>query len=77
MALENLPELLAQPTPWGLTVAQTLSIFVVAFVLFVGWVIVRIGLQLTATLFRRGCAALIIFVGGIVSFMVRATFASR
>jgi hypothetical protein len=77
MALENLPELLAQPTPWGLTVAQTLSIFVVAFVLFVGWVIVRIGLQLTATLFRLGCAALIIFVCGIVSFMVLYNFASR
>ncbi len=75
--MDNLPDLLAQPTPWGLTVAQTLSIFVVAFVLLIGWIIVRIGLRLTSMIFRLGCAALIIFVCGIVSFMVLYNFASR
>jgi hypothetical protein len=75
--LDNLPDLLAQPTPWGLTVAQTLAIFVVAFVLFVGWLIVRIGLRLTSMIFRLGCAALMIFVCGVVSFMVLYNFASR
>ena len=75
--MDNLPDLLAQPTPWGLTVAQTLSIFVVAFVLLIGWIIVRIGLRLTSMIFRLGCAALIIFVCGIVGFMVLYNFASR
>ncbi len=75
--MDNLPDLLAQSTPWGLTVAQTLSIFVVAFVLLVGWIIVRMGLRLTSLMFRLGCAALIIFVCGIVSFMVLYNFASR
>ena len=75
--MDNLQDILGQATPWGLTVAQTLSIFVVAFVLMIGWIIVRIGLRLTGMIFRLGCAALIVFMCGIVSFMVLYNFASR
>ena len=75
--MDNLPDLLGQPTPWGLTVAQTLSIVVVAFVLLIGWIIVRIGLRLTGMIFRLGCAALMVFICGVVSFMVLYNFASR
>ncbi len=75
--MDNLPTLFAQPTPWGLSVGQTASVAVVAFVLLFGWVIVRIGLRLTSLLFRLGCAALIVFICGVVSFMMLYNIASR
>ena len=75
--MENIQNILAQPTPWGLSVAQTGAIIAVAFVLLFGWVIVRIGLRLTATIFRLGCAALIVFVRGLVSFMMFYNIASK
>src|SRR5205823_5664052 len=71
-ALDNLQDILGQPTPWGLTVAQTLSIVVVAFVLLIGWIVVRVGLRLTGLIFRLGCAALIIFVCGNVRLFILA-----
>ncbi len=67
--LDSLLQSLPNPTPWGLTVGQTLGIFVVAAILFVGWFIVRIVTRLGGLLFRLGCAALIVFICGIISFM--------
>jgi hypothetical protein len=75
--MSDLPQFLAEATPWGLTVGQTASIFVVAAVLLLGWVIVHVGLRLTATLFRLGCAALMVFMCGLVSFFLIYNFASR
>jgi len=69
-SLSDLQQTLAQATPWGLTVAQTGSIFLVAIVLFIGWLVVHTVLRLGAVIFRLGCAALMIFICGIVSFMV-------
>jgi len=45
-------------------------IFVVMLILLVGWVIVHIGLQLTGTIFRLGCAAIIVFSCGIVAILL-------
>jgi hypothetical protein len=73
--VDNLPDLLAQPTPWGLTIGQTASVFVVAFVLLAGWLLVRFVLHVTGLLFRLGCAALLIFVCGLISFMVLSNYA--
>ena len=66
----DLNQTLAQHTPWGLTVAQTCGIGVVAIILFFGWILVRIGLQISGLIFRLGCAALMVFICGIVSFVV-------
>jgi hypothetical protein len=68
--MDNFWELMAQPTFWGLTIGQTVSIFVVAAVLLIGWVVVRVLLQLGSIIFRLGCAALIVFICGIASFLV-------
>jgi hypothetical protein len=57
------------PTPWGLTVGQTVGIFVVAAVLLVGWIIVRVVLRLGEILFRIGCVVLVVFICGIISFV--------
>lgn len=68
--MENFWELMAQPAFWGMTIGQTASIFVVAGVLLVGWVIVRTFLRLGSIIFRLGCAALIVFICGVASFIV-------
>jgi hypothetical protein len=70
LSLGDLQQLLAQGTPWGLSVGQTGAIFVIAAVLLVSWVVVHTFLRLGTVIFRLGCAALMIFVCGIVSFMV-------
>ncbi len=57
------------PTPWGLTVGQTVGIFAIAFALFIGWIIVRVVLRLGEILFRIGCIVLVVFICGIVSFV--------
>ena len=75
--MSDLGQTLGQATPWGLTVAQTGSIFVVAAVLLIGWVIVHTALRLGAVIFRLGCAALMIFICGIVSFMVLYNLTTR
>ena len=68
--MDNFWDLMAQPSPWGLTYGQTASIIVVALVLLVGWVIVRVFLRLGSIIFRLGCAALIVFICGIASFIM-------
>jgi hypothetical protein len=68
--LGDLQQTLAQATPWGLSVGQTGAIFVIAAILLVGWTVVHSALRLGALIFRLGCAALMIFICGIVSFMV-------
>jgi hypothetical protein len=73
----NLPDFLAQNTPWGLTVAQTGAIGVVALILLIGWFIVHTALRLGGVIFRLGCAALLVFICGIVSFMVLYNLATR
>jgi len=73
----NLQNFLAQNTPWGLTVAQTGAIGVVALVLLIGWFVVHTTLRLTGTIFRLGCAALLVFICGIISFMVLYNLASK
>ncbi len=67
--LDSLLQSLPNPTPWGLTVGQTLGIFVIAVVLLVGFIVVRIVTQLGGLLFRLGCAAIVVFICGIISFM--------
>ena len=67
--MNNLPQLLAQPTPFGVTVGQIAAVVVVAMVLFSGWLVVRVVLRVSALFFRLGCAALIVFICGIVSFI--------
>ena len=67
--LDSLLQSLPNPTPWGLTVGQTLGIIVVAAVLFVGFLVVRVVTRLGGLLFRLGCAAMIVFICGIISFM--------
>ena len=66
--MNNLPQLLAQHTPFGLTVGQILGVGAVAVVLFAGWLFVRIVLRLGAIFFRIGCIALVVFICGIASF---------
>jgi hypothetical protein len=73
--VDNLPDLLSQVTPWGLTIGQTASVFVVAFILLAGWIFVRVVLRITGLLFRLGCAALLIFICGLISFMVLSNYA--
>ena len=68
---------LAQHTPWGLTFAQTGAIGVVAVILLVGWSMVQVALKLTGTIFRLGCAAVFVFICGIVSFMAIYNIASK
>ncbi len=68
---------LAQHTPWGLTVAQTGGIAVVAVILLVGWTMVHMMLRLTGAIFRLGCAAVFVFICGIVSFMAIYNVASK
>ena len=75
--MDNLPQLFAQPTAWGLTVGQTAVIVALTFILVFGWTIVKLFFQVTGTIFRVGCAALLIFVCGLVSFMVFYNFATR
>lgn len=75
--MDNLPELLQQPTPWGLTIGQTAVIALITFVLVFGWTIIKFFLQLTGTIFRVGCAAVLIFVCGLVSFMVFYNISTR
>jgi hypothetical protein len=59
-----------QPTLLGVTIGQIASVFVVAAVLLVGWVIVHTLLRLGSIIFRLGCAAIIVFACGLISFMV-------
>ena len=73
----DLQQFLAQTTPWGLTVAQTGGIGVVALILLVGWFVVQVGLRLSHLIFRLGCAAIMIFLCGIVSFFVLYNLSSR
>ncbi len=73
----DLQQFLAQSTPWGLTVAQTGGIGVVAVILLVGWFIVQIGLRLSHLIFRLGCAAIMIFLCGVISFFAIYNFSSR
>ena len=68
--MDNLPQLLDQPTLWGLTVGQTLGVILVAFVLLAGWIFVRVVMRLAGILFRLGCAAIIVFIGGLVIFLL-------
>ena len=42
-----------------------LSIVVIAIVLVVGWVLLRLGLKLTAALFRVGCFIIFLIIAGI------------
>ena len=67
--MNNLPQLLAQHTPFGLTVGQIASVAVVAVILFAGWLVVKIVLRLGALFFRIGCIALVVFICGIASFI--------
>ncbi len=67
--LDSLLQSLPNATPWGLTVGQTLGIVVIAAVLLGGWFIVRIVTQLSGCLFRAGCAVLVVFICGIISYM--------
>jgi hypothetical protein len=75
--MDNLPELLAQPTPWGFTVGQTALVAIVAVILVSGWLAVRVALRITGLLFRLGCAALMIFVCGLVSFIMVYNYTTR
>lgn len=75
--MNNLPQLLAQPTPFGLTVGQIAAVAVVAMILFSGWLIVRIIMRVSALFFRIGCAALIVFICGIVSFIALYNFTAK
>jgi hypothetical protein len=45
------------------------GIFAVAFVLLIGWIIVRVVLRLGEILFRIGCIVLVVFICGIISFV--------
>ncbi len=67
--LDSLLQSLPNPTPWGLTVGQTLGIFAVAAVLLAGLFVVRIVTRLGGLLFRLGCAAIVVFICGVISFM--------
>jgi hypothetical protein len=73
----ELQNLLSQMTPWGLTIAQTGVVFLIAVALVAGWTVIRIGLQLTGILFRIGCAALLVFICGLATFMVFYNFAAK
>jgi hypothetical protein len=73
----DLSQFLAQSTPWVLTVGQTVSIGLMAVVLFVGWVIVHTLLRLGGFIFRIGCAGLLIFICGLASFVVLYNFTNR
>jgi hypothetical protein len=75
--LNDLQQLFIQATPWGLTVGQTVVVLLIATGLVVGWTMLRSFLRLTATIFQIGCAALLVFICGITSFMVFYNFASR
>jgi len=75
--LDNLPQLLDQPTFWGLTVGQTLGVVLVAFVLLAGWIFVRFVMRLAGILFRLGCAAIIVFIGGLVIFLILSNLANQ
>jgi hypothetical protein len=52
-------------------------VLLIATGLVVGWTMVKTFLQLTATIFQIGCAALLVFICGLTSFMVFYNLASR
>ena len=68
---------LGQMLPWGLTIAQSGGIAAVAVILLVGWFVVHTMMRLTGFIFRIGCAAVFVFICGIVSFMAIYNYASR
>ena len=73
----DLGQFLAQQTPWGLTVAQTGGIGVVAVILFAGWLVVHLVMRLSGFLFRLGCAAILVFLCGVVSYVVLYNLTTR
>jgi hypothetical protein len=73
----DLQEWLNQPTLWGLSVGQTAVIVILTGILVLGWTFVRFILQLTGTIFRIGCALLLCFICGLVSFIVIYNFSAR
>ncbi len=75
--MDNWSQLLEQSTFWGLTVGQTVGVFLVAVVLLAGWIVVRVGLRLAGVLFRLGCAAILVFICGLVSFLVLSNIANK
>lgn len=75
--MNDISQLLAQHTPWSLTVGQTAGIAVVAVILLAGWLFVQFTLRLGAFIFRMGCAMLIIFICGLASFIVLYNLSSK
>ncbi|MEP7285607.1 MAG: hypothetical protein ABI947_07565 [Chloroflexota bacterium] len=75
--MNDLQQILGQYTPWGLTVAQTGLVILIAAGLLFGLGVLRFVLQLTGELFRIGCAVMLLFLCGLISFMVFYNFASR
>ncbi len=73
----NLQDFLAQQTPWGLTFAQTGAVGMVALILLIGWTVIHTTLRLTGTIFRLGCATLLVFICGIIGFMVLYNLARK
>ncbi|MCA9961511.1 MAG: hypothetical protein R3E31_06400 [Chloroflexota bacterium] len=57
--MEGLAELL------GVTVAQLTQLATLAVVLFVGLILLRVFMKLTATLFRVGCFGIILIVAAV------------
>ncbi len=74
--MTDINQLLAQPTFWGLTVGQTVLVFLFSAGLIALLVALRYLLQLTVELMQIGCAVILVFSCGLAGFLVFYNFAS-
>lgn len=59
--IQGLQQLLEQATPWGLTIGQTLAALLIAAGLIILWTMFGMVVRLAGTVFRVGCALILVF----------------
>jgi hypothetical protein len=65
-----MPPFLDQFAPWGLTWGQSLAILALTVAGFALWTALRFFLRLGQLLFQLGCAVILLFICGVVSYLI-------